>query len=215
MQIGTNDIFQGYYVETAPDRLSALIDKIAAKSPKTTIYVARIVPQKDDPATSRNESLQTITYNNAIPGIVKAKKLQGKKVILVDIYSQMNIQTDFAPWEKLHPNKRGSNKMAKTWFDSIKASGVLAKPINAIKNGGFDSGRSSWLFYTNGIGSFSVTNSAKVILTKTGLNTQLYQINILLEPNTKYRLSFSAYSTFGDDMKIRLSSMFLPIHITA
>ncbi|MFZ3170014.1 MAG: hypothetical protein WA130_20565 [Candidatus Methanoperedens sp.] len=31
LHIGTNDIFQGYYVETAPTRLSALIDNIGSK----------------------------------------------------------------------------------------------------------------------------------------------------------------------------------------
>ncbi|MFZ3167688.1 MAG: GDSL-type esterase/lipase family protein, partial [Candidatus Methanoperedens sp.] len=212
LHIGTNDIFQGYYVETAPDRLNALIDKIAAKSPNTLIYVATIVPQKDDPATSRNESLQTITYNNAIRSIVKDKKLQDKNVILVDIYSQMNVQTDFAPWERLHPNKIGSNKMAKTWFDSIKASGVISvAKLNAIKNAGFELEETFWTFHTDGSGVFNVAppgyegnNAAVLSLNSGGANIQLYQEETILEPNTRYRLSFAAYSTSGHDLAVNL-----------
>lgn len=80
-----------------------------------------------------------------------------------------------------------------------------------INNAGFESGDASWTFYTNGLGTFSITspgykgnNAAKLYLKSSGSNIQLYQTDIKLEPNTQYRLSFSAYSTTGHGMKVRL-----------
>lgn len=37
-----------------------------------------------------------------------------------------------------------------------------------------------------------------------GTNIQLYQKGISLEPKTRYRLSFAAYSTTGHDLKVKL-----------
>lgn len=94
-------------------------------------------------------------------------------------------------------------------IDDIQISGIPS--INLIKNSGFELGTISWNFYTNGKGSFSVgipsytgVKSAKINLTAIGNNMQVYQTGISLEPNTKYRLSFAAYSSIGHDMNIRL-----------
>ena len=83
--------------------------------------------------------------------------------------------------------------------------------VNLISNPGFESGTSPWTFYTNGTGSYTVgtpayagTKSAKINLSTVGTNMQLYRTGISLEPNTRYRLSFAAYSSTGHDMKINL-----------
>ena len=89
--------------------------------------------------------------------------------------------------------------------------------INLIKNPGFESGKTSWLFYTNGVGTFSVgppayagINSARIALSTIGNNMQLYQPGVALEPNTRYQLSFAAYSTTGHDIKVRLFKQVTP-----
>ncbi len=82
--------------------------------------------------------------------------------------------------------------------------------INIIKNPGFESGKSSWTFYTNGKGTFGTAsgyqgnNSARLNLISivSPQNIQLYQKGITLEPNTPYRLSFAAYSTTGHDLSV-------------
>ena len=81
--------------------------------------------------------------------------------------------------------------------------------FNLIKNPGFESGTSPWLFYTNGTGKFTATppgyegsKSAKIVLYTGGTNIQLYQKGISLEPKTRYRLSFAANSTKGHDLKV-------------
>ena len=76
---------------------------------------------------------------------------------------------------------------------------------------GFESGSTSWLFYTGGSGTFSMSspgyegnNAAKLALSSSSTNIQLYQTDITLEANTLYRLSFKAYSTTGHDLKVNL-----------
>lgn len=323
LHIGTNDIFLNDRIATAPARLSALIDKIIVKSPNTAIYVASIIPQKDNPLTARNELLQTIAYNNAIPGIVGAKQRQGNRVYFVDMYNEanLNLSTDFPINDRVHPNKYGADKMADVWYrhltnkDTIEPSAItnlelngidsskivlnwtapgddgaigtatvydirysnapinednwgtaghvdgapipqkygtnqsytveklnagttyyfaiktgddalnwsavsnspqgttLQANINLVKNSGFESGKAYWNFF--GTGTFSaifsgyaadntVNNAAKVYISSKSSNIQLFQTGILLEPNTNYRLIFSAYSSNGHDITANL-----------
>lgn len=93
-------------------------------------------------------------------------------------------------------------------------AGIPSSPEeNVVANGGFESGISSWSFYTNGTGSAAVsspgylgTGSAAVISINTaGTNTQLFQNGISLAPNTDYRLTFAAYSSSGRDLRVSLS----------
>ncbi|MCD4810945.1 MAG: Ig-like domain-containing protein, partial [Methanosarcinales archaeon] len=86
-----------------------------------------------------------------------------------------------------------------------------APVISSIMNPGFESGTTPWKFYTNGAGTFSMAspgyeenNAARLALSSGGSNIQLYQEGITLEPNTRYRLSFAAYSTTGHDVTVRL-----------
>lgn len=83
--------------------------------------------------------------------------------------------------------------------------------VNLIQNPGFESGTSSWRFYTSGTGTFNITSlgvegasAARLTLNSGGTNIQLYQTGMILEPKTRYRLSFSAYSTTGHDIIVRL-----------
>lgn len=102
----------------------------------------------------------------------------------------------------------------KTWLNHTArtAPSIIRKAsVNLIKNNGFESGTTSWQLYTNGAGSFTAitsgyegNNSAKVVVSSSGTNIQLYQIGVTLEPNTQYRLSFAAYSNTGHDVTVRL-----------
>lgn len=81
----------------------------------------------------------------------------------------------------------------------------------ALSNGMFTNGTSDWSFFTDGIATFTVTgpgfrkkSSGKVFVTQSGTNTQLYQGNLLLSPDSTYRLSFAAYSSTGNDMEVAM-----------
>ena len=80
---------------------------------------------------------------------------------------------------------------------------------NVVQNAGFESGTSDWRFYTNATGSFTVAgpgdgsaNAAVVTTTTVGSNIQLYQPGVSLQPNTAYRLTFSAFSNTGRDLRV-------------
>ena len=80
---------------------------------------------------------------------------------------------------------------------------------NVVQNAGFESGTSDWRFYTNATGSFTVAgpgdgsaNAAVVTTTTVGSNIQLYQPDVPLQPNTAYRLTFSAFSNTGRDLRV-------------
>ena len=95
-------------------------------------------------------------------------------------------------------------------FVTLMAFSMPVKAL-ALSNPGFESGTTPWLFYTNGAGSFTVgpygyvgINAAKLTLNSGGGNIQLFQTGVALEANTRYRLSFAAYSTAGHDVTVRL-----------
>ncbi len=82
---------------------------------------------------------------------------------------------------------------------------------NLISNPGFENGAADWHHYTNGQGGFSAVapgyegaKAALVEVKKQGTNVQLYQYGISLEPDTRYQLSFAAYSNTGRDLKVSL-----------
>ncbi len=97
-------------------------------------------------------------------------------------------------------------------FTTLLLFSERTQAVNLIAgNPAFESGTVSWTFYTDGTGSFSAvspgyegTKAAKLNLTASGANIQLYQEGISLEPGANYRLSFAAYSSTGRDMNVRL-----------
>ena len=83
--------------------------------------------------------------------------------------------------------------------------------LNLIKNPGFESGITPWVFYTNGAGKFlddgtgaASPSSGHITISSSGSNVQLYQADIKLEPDTTYKLSFKAYSNTGHDLSVSI-----------
>jgi hypothetical protein len=84
-----------------------------------------------------------------------------------------------------------------------------ANPANVLANGSFEGGDAGWSFFSNANGRLDVgspatdcSNAAHVTLTKVGSNMQLYQDSFTLKADTRYRLSFSAFSSAGNDMRV-------------
>jgi hypothetical protein len=104
-----------------------------------------------------------------------------------------------------------TNPALSVWSSLTTLTVLSEGSMNVIKNPGFESGTTSWLFYTNGVGPFTIispgfegNSAAKLALSNGGTNIQLYQDGITLEANTLYRLSFAAYSTTGHDVTVNL-----------
>ncbi len=82
---------------------------------------------------------------------------------------------------------------------------------NVIVNPSFESGTSPWVFYTNGTGNLAIVspgpsspNAARVTISTSGSNMQLYQFGITLQPNTQYRLTFKALSSIGHNLAVSI-----------
>ncbi len=108
LHIGTNDLEKPDRA-SAPANLSALLDDILTRLPRTRVIVAQIIPFRPgrDPAHA--------AYNAAIPDIVASK---GARVSLVDMQSILT-PADYA--DRFHPNASGYDKMAQAWEPAIRA----------------------------------------------------------------------------------------------
>ncbi|MCB0188822.1 MAG: DUF3372 domain-containing protein, partial [Caldilineaceae bacterium] len=80
---------------------------------------------------------------------------------------------------------------------------------NVVRNPSFEAGKERWHFYTNASGNFQITDAASVgdhaalvRVNAVGSNVQLYQYDLVLEPNTRYSLRFDAKSNNGRDMQV-------------
>ena len=110
-----------------------------------------------------------------------------------------------------HVNAKGAT--ATSGWSAMASLTTFALPAtfagNGVENPTFDNGTSDWGFYTNGAGIFNIggpgffkSSCAKISITQTGSNTQLYQSYILLHPDSLYRLQFAAYSSTGNDCDV-------------
>jgi phosphodiesterase/alkaline phosphatase D-like protein len=86
-----------------------------------------------------------------------------------------------------------------------------------VQNGGFESGTTFWTFFTNGTGGFTndsagygSTHAGSIRIDAEGSNTQLMQEGITLEAGVQYRLSFRAYSSSGNDLRVSIFKTVTP-----
>jgi lysophospholipase L1-like esterase len=123
LMIGSNDVQWGTNLNTAPDRLSALIDLITDTLPTANLIVASITPLADPTwdAAAR-------TYNAAIPGIVQIKAAAGKLVSFVDMYPLLTL-SDLV--DGVHPNDSGYNKLATAWAAKLVSLRPAPPPLSA------------------------------------------------------------------------------------
>ncbi len=73
LHVGTNDMKQNRDVARAPERLSALIDRILAGAPTATVVASSLPPIPDAETYARINA-----FNASLPGIVQAKAAAGK-----------------------------------------------------------------------------------------------------------------------------------------
>lgn len=112
LHIGTNDFIKNDDPAHAPARLKSLIDQITYTLPGATVIVAQIIPLP----LSAKLNAEVVTYNQAIPGIVRAEDAQGKHVRSVDMYHA--VAPGLLP-DHIHPNDIGYELMAKVWEKAL------------------------------------------------------------------------------------------------
>jgi lysophospholipase L1-like esterase len=128
LNVGTNDTIQNYQLSTAPDRLSALIDRILADDPGVTVMASTVMPTPD---TARNDLVKAL--NAKLPAIVNAKAAAGKPVHLVDIYSALSL-ADIGS-DQIHPTDAGYAKIADRWYADLKPVLGIADSVSGIVKG--------------------------------------------------------------------------------
>jgi len=106
--IGTNDVFQSYQLDTAPDRLRDLVTRICTVRPGVHVAVGSIPPVPDQPAQVR-------AYNAAVPAVVDQVKATGCDVVFVDLNAGL---TDADIFDR-HPTRAGYDKMAAAWYPAV------------------------------------------------------------------------------------------------
>ena len=130
LTIGTNDIANDYYVANAPNRLSNLISAISNRAtglrPNAHLIVAEIpptgVPVKNAPFKA---------FDDALPGIIAGHQSAGENVSLVDLYTPLDPNTDFADGY-LHPNIMGDQKIAAAFYNGITSQTLAPEPVSLV-----------------------------------------------------------------------------------
>lgn len=124
LMIGTNDLNNQSEVETAPQRLGLLLDRIAESAPEALVVVAQVVPSRDDGLNER-----VAAFNAEIPGLLEERVAAGQHLLMVDMFGAFTddagYKTNFLA-DKLHPNDAGYEVMAAVWYDAIGA--LLPRP---------------------------------------------------------------------------------------
>lgn len=112
--IGTNDIAQGYKIETARAHIERLVEDIFKFAPKVKLFVASI-PPIGEPTLN----LRATLYNQNIEELVQRRQQAGEAISFVDLYSSLNLKD--LP-DGVHPNREGFRKIALAWKQAIVAN---------------------------------------------------------------------------------------------
>ncbi|KAH8169435.1 GDSL-like lipase/Acylhydrolase family protein [Sarocladium implicatum] len=94
--------------------LEALINDIIDRSPRVCVFVAALVPCKDD-----TQRVLIREYNELVKQLVQKLSGESKKVVLVDQYG---LSRGKELKDNLHPNAKGYEKMAQQWYNAIIAA---------------------------------------------------------------------------------------------
>ncbi|MFM9609644.1 GDSL-type esterase/lipase family protein [Streptomyces niveiscabiei] len=124
LHAGTNDMNQNYRLDTAPDRLKDLIDRVLTASPRTTVLVAKLIPTGKPGLQPRIDA-----YNAAVAQVVRDLQNQDKHVLLVDM-SRVLVSDGLE--NDAHPTDVGYAKMADAWYEGVldaEAKGWLQRPL--------------------------------------------------------------------------------------
>jgi acyl-CoA thioesterase I len=109
--IGTNDIAQGYKINTAPDRLDRLVQDIFKFAPNVQLFVGSIPPIGESTLNQR-----AILYNLDVEEFVQRRQQAGKAIHFVDLYYLLSFND--LP-DGVHPNQEGFHKIALAWEQAI------------------------------------------------------------------------------------------------
>lgn len=121
--VGNNDYNgkAGVNPVTAPERMTAFLDRLHALAPDAILIVASVlkIAWKDDYAGP---------LNRALPDIVKHQQAAGRRVYFADLHTEVDLIKGSRPYEKpggdfadgTHLNASGAKKLADGWYPHLK-----------------------------------------------------------------------------------------------
>lgn len=177
------------------------------------LFLLSVMPVNADHLTCDPVSETIVTkYEIKLNGVELAAGLESAGDGLVRIYYNID---HLPPGDYVAVAAAGNNSGWSVWSSpplEFTIEGYELPGEDVIINSGFEAGEDSWNFYTNGVGEFLVgatdsyegLSSAKIAIDTVGTNVQLNQINVSLEANTDYRLTFAAKSNSGHDFKVSI-----------
>ena len=125
LQIGTNDILSLYELDTAGDRLKALVDSILEKLPEDGMLYLATLPYMNaedttyiDPEYFTVESMDQCVddFNEEVRALVEEEKAAGANIELADVNSALT-KEDLQ--DGVHPTEEGYSKLGEFWYDII------------------------------------------------------------------------------------------------
>lgn len=112
INLGTNDAAQDFDVDNAGTRMIALIDKIYASVPDTTVILSTLIPNKNADTNARvqviNEQFRSQVLSN----------YNDKKLFLADMNDGFLTTEDLN--DDTHPTDAGYQKMAAVFYSAVK-----------------------------------------------------------------------------------------------
>ena len=132
IMLGTNDIGAGHKIETAPERLKELVNKLYAipRIGEPTVLISSIPPNR----RQENERTNVMLFNEKLPGLATDFRAAGKAVHYVDIYTPLDqaYETTMTP-DNLHPSAGGNTVIAQTWVEAIEKLDVKQPELGEAK----------------------------------------------------------------------------------
>ncbi len=114
IHLGTNDLRMGKSPRQTTRDVLRIIDRLRAHNPRVHVLVASIIPVADGRATELFKQ-----YNQELSALARRADLAGSRVFLVDQFTGFDPTLD--TYDGVHPNERGSDKMAAKWFAGMQA----------------------------------------------------------------------------------------------
>ena len=111
LQIGANDVGQGYALDRAPHRLQDLTARICARRPGVELLVASVLP-------IAGLEPQVESYNAWLPGVVAGLQQDGCAARFVDRHAAVAVADLF---DGVHPRRDAYARMARVWADEVAA----------------------------------------------------------------------------------------------
>ncbi|KXJ87696.1 SGNH hydrolase-type esterase domain-containing protein [Microdochium bolleyi] len=118
---GTNDCIQNDAVDSAHERMAALLDKLFDQVPGTTVVLSTLLVNADDTVDGR-----VAVVNDGYRALVRSQREAGRRIVLAEMNDGNYITRDDLVDDGIHPNRNGYIKMAFIWYEAI---------MNASKDG--------------------------------------------------------------------------------